>query len=147
MCEKYVGKLACTTLTVTMGLIPKAPPLDPQSLLSDERNVTFTVLGALPPTLFCLATVVAVCVALAQAADQLPLEFFGSPVIPLKERTLAPASAAASADLCASALDWYRVPISIDSAAIAIIPTIAKATSAIVTPRSCVRCAMLRRGR
>ena len=69
----------------------------------------------------------------------------GSPVSPDIEITLAAASAAASAARCASALAWYSVPISMDSAAIAMMPTIANATSAMVTPRS--RCGALRRGR
>src|SRR5580698_10623730 len=60
----------------------------------------------------------------------------GSPVTPEIEMILAAAKAAASAARWASALAWYSVPMSMESAAIAIIATIEAATSARVTPRS-----------
>src|ERR1700683_4073663 len=60
----------------------------------------------------------------------------GSPVTPESEIILAAARAAASAARWASAFAWYSVPMSMESAAMAIIATMAAATSASVTPRS-----------
>jgi hypothetical protein len=56
--------------------------------------------------------------------------------MPEIEITLAAASAAASAARCASALARYKLNISMESAAIPMMATMAAATSRIVTPLS-----------
>src|SRR5579862_2812777 len=114
MREKNVGIPERVTFTVTSGLTPKAvaanvvqsaleviaPPLPPE-------YETLIVPGTELATVFWPTTACAACVARPegpQICPQFPVALLGSPVIPETERTLAAASAAASAERCASSL-------------------------------------------
>ena len=75
-------------------------------------------------------------VGMPQTGPHVADALLGSPVMPEIEITRAPASAAASAARCASSLTKYRATTSMESAAMAMMATMAIATSSRVTPCS-----------
>ncbi len=104
---KKVGRSVRWTCTVTSGFTPKAGVALAHPAVSVLLGNDTVTVPAAPPTLFCWAswpTDLATCAAVAQADCQVLPAFAGSPVIPEIERIRAAASAAASADRCASAL-------------------------------------------
>src|SRR5271169_6920664 len=105
MRENKVGRPPRMTCTCTCGFTPKAfAPAKVQfaTAVPLYTKFTFTVVGAVLPTAFWFATAWATCVAVLQAVGQFPVVLSGSPVTPLRDRTRAAASAAASAERCAS---------------------------------------------
>src|SRR5258708_6532333 len=121
--------LKASAVAVALTLFPLFPQMREKKVGRLDR-VTCTVTSGLTGR------------GVVHVGPQIPLQSIASvagsaaPVTPETEITRAAARAAASAERCASSRAKYKVTTSIDSAAMAIMATMATATSTMVMPRS-----------